>query len=85
MEGIISVFGYTLISKMATLYTKNVLPLIGGIISKNNRAYNYLPSSIDVFFNQDRLRDMLVVIGFQIRAIENYSFNISSAVIAEKI
>lgn len=38
-----------------TWYLNNVIPLIGGIISGNRKAYRYLPDSIQDFLHPDQL------------------------------
>ena len=40
---------------------KNVLPRVGGLISKNYEAYKYLPDSIEEFLTTDMLEKELEV------------------------
>jgi len=45
-------------------YTKNILPLIGKLFSKDNVAYGYLSESASVFPYGERLNNILRKIGF---------------------
>jgi len=54
-DGILVILEFTKLRKQTLMsigrdfYMKKVLPIVGGILSKNFSAYNYLPNSIDVF------------------------------------
>jgi len=65
-------------------YFKKILPFIGGIISKNKTAYQYLPDSVEEFDEKIVLVDLLKEAGF--RSIKKYklTFGIVQVVIAEK-
>jgi demethylmenaquinone methyltransferase/2-methoxy-6-polyprenyl-1,4-benzoquinol methylase len=65
-------------------YFKRILPLIGGIISGDKEAYNYLPSSVEEFDEKIKLPELLRNSGF--REIEVYSltFGITQVIIAKK-
>jgi demethylmenaquinone methyltransferase/2-methoxy-6-polyprenyl-1,4-benzoquinol methylase len=41
-----------------------ILPVVGGIISKNKEAYRYLPDSIDEFLTTSNLQKELKNAGF---------------------
>ncbi|MBF5027792.1 bifunctional demethylmenaquinone methyltransferase/2-methoxy-6-polyprenyl-1,4-benzoquinol methylase UbiE [Planobacterium sp. GCR5] len=45
-------------------YFKNILPLIGRMVSKDNRAYTYLPDSVNAFPYGEKLRKILLTVGF---------------------
>jgi demethylmenaquinone methyltransferase/2-methoxy-6-polyprenyl-1,4-benzoquinol methylase len=47
-----------------TFYFKNILPTIGKIISKDSRAYTYLPDSVDAFPNGENLKNIILLNGF---------------------
>lgn len=47
------------------LWFRRLVPLIGGWISGNRRAYEYLPRSLDVFPDSKGLVEMLRVAGFR--------------------
>lgn len=46
------------------LYFKRILPFIGGIISRNRAAYQYLPDSVEGFCTNDEFLAKLTEIGF---------------------
>lgn len=45
-------------------YSKRILPVIGRVISKDNKAYSYLPESIVEFYQEDEFIRLLQNIGF---------------------
>jgi demethylmenaquinone methyltransferase/2-methoxy-6-polyprenyl-1,4-benzoquinol methylase len=47
-----------------TFYTKNILPIIGKLFSKDNVAYGYLSESASVFPFGEALNNILKKIGF---------------------
>ena len=53
-----------LISNIYKKYKSNFLPFAGKIISNNKAAYNYLSQSIDLFPNQEQLKNKLTEVGF---------------------
>ncbi len=72
------------ISKFRDFYMKKILPIVGGVLSKNFSAYKYLPNSIDNFLTKEGLIDELEKIGFQIETTKGYSMDISTLIIARK-
>lgn len=65
-------------------YFKKVLPLIGGIVSKNKSAYKYLPESVEEFDEKISLVDLLKEVGFTSVKKYKLTFGIVQVVIAEK-
>ena len=65
-------------------YFKKILPFIGGIISKNKVAYNYLPKSVEEFDEKIILVDLLKEVGFKSVKKHRLTFGIVQVVIAEK-
>ena len=65
-------------------YFKKILPLVGGLVSKNKTAYQYLPDSVEEFDEKIVLPDLLKEVGF--KSVEKYkmTFGIVQVVIAEK-
>ncbi len=53
-------------------YFKNILPVLGGIISGDKAAYTYLPDSVEEFDEKVNLEKLLQNSGF--RKIEKYNF-----------
>ncbi|MGP1449835.1 MAG: bifunctional demethylmenaquinone methyltransferase/2-methoxy-6-polyprenyl-1,4-benzoquinol methylase UbiE [Wolinella sp.] len=74
----------TFLERLAGFYTKNILPYIGGIISKNYAAYRYLPDSIEEFLTREKLNGELSATGFEVVYSRSYSANISTLFIAKK-
>jgi demethylmenaquinone methyltransferase/2-methoxy-6-polyprenyl-1,4-benzoquinol methylase len=65
-------------------YFKRILPFIGGIISKNRTAYQYLPDSVEEFDEKISLVDLLKEVGFKTVKKYKLTFGIVQVVIAEK-
>jgi demethylmenaquinone methyltransferase/2-methoxy-6-polyprenyl-1,4-benzoquinol methylase len=65
-------------------YFKKILPLIGGIISKNKTAYQYLPESVEEFDEKILLVDLFKEVGFKTVTKYKLTFGIVQVVIAEK-
>ncbi|NPA04230.1 MAG: bifunctional demethylmenaquinone methyltransferase/2-methoxy-6-polyprenyl-1,4-benzoquinol methylase UbiE [Epsilonproteobacteria bacterium] len=66
-------------------YLKKVLPVVGGLISGNKEAYEYLPNSIENFLSTQELIEELKENGFSISYTKGYSFGISTLFIAQKL
>ena len=62
-----------------------ILPFIGGLLSKNIKAYKYLSTSINDFLTTEELSKKLEENGFKIVNTQSFSFNISTLIIAQKI
>jgi demethylmenaquinone methyltransferase/2-methoxy-6-polyprenyl-1,4-benzoquinol methylase len=65
-------------------YFKKILPFLGGIISKNKTAYQYLPDSVEEFDEKISLVDLLNEAGFSSVTRHKLTFGIVQVVIAEK-
>ena len=70
--------------KIARFYTKYILPYIGGFISRNYKAYKYLPDSVDDFLSLEQIATKLRTIGFEIKISKRYFSNVCSLIIAQK-
>jgi len=46
-------------------YFKNILPAIGRLVSKDDRAYTYLPDSVNAFPFGEKMRQILLDTGFK--------------------
>lgn len=46
-------------------YFKNILPQIGRLVSKDNRAYTYLPDSVNAFPYGEKMKGILLETGFR--------------------
>jgi len=65
-------------------YTEKLSTIIGGFLSKNQKAYKYLPDSIQNFYTQDELCKMLEKTCFEIKKIKSFNFAQVSMFIAQK-
>jgi demethylmenaquinone methyltransferase/2-methoxy-6-polyprenyl-1,4-benzoquinol methylase len=65
-------------------YLHKILPFLGALISKNYEAYKYLPNSIEGFLSAEILQEELKAAGFKTEYIKNFSFDISTLLIARK-
>ena len=65
-------------------YFKKILPVIGGIISGDREAYNYLPRSVEDFDEKINLPELLKNSGFQKVDKFNLTFGIVQVIIATK-
>lgn len=70
---------------LTDFYLNKVLPILGGLISKNKEAYRYLPDSIDEFLTTENLCNELKQSGLEPVYVKAFSMNISTLIIAKKI
>lgn len=66
------------------LYSTKIMPAIGGLISGNRGAYEYLPASIFRFPKQDVILPMLHDAGFSTAEHKAFSFGICRMYVARK-
>lgn len=71
--------------KIARFYTKRILPYIGGFISRNYKAYKYLPDSVDDFLSLEQIALKLRNLGFEMKVSKRYFGNVCSLIIAQKV
>ncbi len=65
-------------------YTYKVLPRIGGVVSRDKRAYEYLPASVGEFPAPETFLRMLTEAGFTNCRARSQSFGIAHIYIGEK-
>lgn len=65
-------------------YFKNILPAIGRLVSKDNRAYTYLPDSVNVFPFGEKMRQILLDTGFKKVEYKKLSLGIATIYKATK-
>ncbi|MDP4116315.1 MAG: bifunctional demethylmenaquinone methyltransferase/2-methoxy-6-polyprenyl-1,4-benzoquinol methylase UbiE [Bacteroidota bacterium] len=70
--------------RLYKFYFKNILPLVGGILSGSREAYAYLPKSVEEFDEKIDLPEMLKISGFSKVTKHNLTFGIVQVVIAIK-
>ncbi|MFW0694874.1 bifunctional demethylmenaquinone methyltransferase/2-methoxy-6-polyprenyl-1,4-benzoquinol methylase UbiE [Aliarcobacter butzleri] len=74
-----------LLDHLTDFYLNKVLPILGGLISRNKEAYRYLPDSIDEFLTTENLCKELKQSGLEPVYVKAFSMNISTLIIAKKI
>ncbi len=67
-----------------TFYSKGILPLIGKIISRHNSAYQYLPTSISNFPEQEEFASQMKQAGFSEVTIHLLTFGVATIFIGRK-
>jgi len=72
------------LGKIMNYYTNNILPKVGGFISKNIEAYEYLPNSIEEFSTVENMQNELEAAGFEMLYTKSFSMDISTLLIARK-
>ena len=65
-------------------YSHKVLPWVGGLISKNRSAYEYLPASVDGFPNPNNFVAIIEKAGYTNVTRRSQSFGIAQIYIAQK-
>jgi len=72
------------IKQMFHFYSLYMLPLLGGIVSNNRSAYEYLPSTVAEFPDGEDFCDILRFTGFTTVICFPQTFGITSIYIAKK-
>ena len=89
-NGIVVILEFTkqersgILDKVVDFGMKKVLPKIGGFISKNYEAYQYLPESIEEFLTTEMLASELEQVGFEMKYTKSFSMGISTLLVAQK-
>ncbi len=88
--GIVMILEFTkqerkgVLDKVVDFGMKQVLPRVGGLISKNYEAYKYLPDSIEEFLTTEMLSRELEEAGFEMKYAKSFSMGISTLLVAQK-
>ena len=72
------------LGKIRDFYMNKILPKVGGFISKNLEAYEYLPNSIEDFSTVKNMQNELKEAGFEMLYTKSFSMDISTLLIARK-
>jgi len=72
------------LGKIRDFYMNRILPKVGGFISKNLEAYEYLPNSIEDFSTVSNMQKELEEAGFEMLYTKSFSMDISTLLIARK-
>jgi len=89
-DGIVVILEFTkqdrssIVDKIVDFGMKNILPRVGGLISKNYEAYKYLPDSIEEFLTTEMLEKELESVGFEMKYTKSFSMGISTLLVAQK-
>ncbi|NOQ29616.1 MAG: bifunctional demethylmenaquinone methyltransferase/2-methoxy-6-polyprenyl-1,4-benzoquinol methylase UbiE [Helicobacteraceae bacterium] len=75
----------SLLGRIRDFYMNKILPRVGGFISKNLEAYEYLPNSIGDFATVKQMQDELSSSGFEVLFTQSFSMDISTLIIAKKL
>ncbi|MBI4096338.1 MAG: bifunctional demethylmenaquinone methyltransferase/2-methoxy-6-polyprenyl-1,4-benzoquinol methylase UbiE [Candidatus Levybacteria bacterium] len=73
-----------LIKNIFNLYFKNILPFVGGLVSKDKEAYAYLPQSVQNFPEGEDFLKILEGIGFSDTKQIKLTFGIASIYVGRK-
>ncbi len=65
-------------------YFKNILPVLGKLISKNNTAYTYLPESVNAFPDGEKFCNILTSCGFRNAKARPLTFGVTTLYTATK-
>lgn len=66
------------------LYAHVWMPLVGKIISRDSKAYTYLPATMEAFPQGEVMREILVRNGFKDVKFKRFTFGLSTMYTAEK-
>ena len=66
------------------LYSHAFMPLVGWIISKDKRAYSYLPATMEAFPQGEEMQKILEKAGYRDVAFKRFTFGLSTMYTAKK-
>jgi demethylmenaquinone methyltransferase / 2-methoxy-6-polyprenyl-1,4-benzoquinol methylase len=72
------------VKQLFRMYSKHILPLLGGYFSKNRNAYEYLPSTVSEFPDGEEFCAILRFVGFEKAAYYPQTFGIATIYVATK-
>jgi demethylmenaquinone methyltransferase/2-methoxy-6-polyprenyl-1,4-benzoquinol methylase len=70
--------------QLFSFYFKFIMPTIGRLVSKDSRAYTYLPESVDAFPERENLIKILEGLGYKNCSYRTLSGGISCMYLVEK-
>lgn len=71
-------------NKIYSLLFNSITPILGMVFAKNKAAYTYLPESLNTWYKQDELRQLLLNKGFKECNVTNFLGGVVSTHIAIK-
>jgi|TARA_B110000971_G_scaffold73931_1_gene75891 demethylmenaquinone methyltransferase/2-methoxy-6-polyprenyl-1,4-benzoquinol methylase len=72
------------IKQLFNFYSRRLMPFIGKLVSKDSRAYSYLPESVQAFPTEDNFAKIIEDNGFTNATFKNVSFGIAAIHVATK-
>ena len=73
-----------LVRRLYRLYSNHVMKPVGGLVSKDRKAYNYLPDSIEEFPDPELFLDIMRQAGFKDCHRKSLSLGIAQIYIGQK-
>lgn len=70
------------IKPLYDIYTRRVIPAVGRLISRDSRAYTYLPESIAAVPQGDEMADLMRQAGYKDVSVEPLTFGVCTLYIA---
>ena len=65
-------------------YFKNILPMVGKLVSKDTAAYTYLPDSVNAFPDGKAFCEILEKVGFRVQHYKPYTFGVCTSYVGKK-
>ena len=75
----------SLVFRARDFYVNKILPSLGGFVSKNKEAYEYLPNSIGNFLDTAEFKQKLENSGFEVEISKGFSFDVTTLFVAKKV
>ncbi len=72
------------IKQLYSFYSRHILPVVGGLISKSREAYEYLPATVQEFPDKNEMLGILQNVGFTSTHAYPLTFGIATIYIATK-
>jgi demethylmenaquinone methyltransferase/2-methoxy-6-polyprenyl-1,4-benzoquinol methylase len=72
------------VKQLFNFYSRRLMPFIGKLVSKDSRAYSYLPESVQAFPTEDKFAKIIEENGFTNATYKNVSFGIAAIHVATK-
>lgn len=87
--GVLAVLEFTpmdrkLLSAVFNLYFQKILPGVGGLISRDRAAYEYLPQSVAQFVTAKDLAQEAIEAGFALESTHVFAFGIATTLLLRK-
>ncbi len=67
-----------LLNQFYKFYSFNVIPMMGKLVANDSESYQYLAESIEKFYTQEELLDLITEAGFSYSRYENITFGVTA-------